>query len=222
MANILRFFRRSAAPTTVEPTRVEPTPVESARVKSAPVESASVDATPADLTPAEPTSAESGTGETSAIEPSAIEPSAIEPSAIEQSAVEPSAASTGEVARLAPVQIGRVILDPVQEAALSITPGAITSLVDRLVHERILHALGPNGSFALTIRLGDDTSMFDETFADTMAADISATISNAFGEQLGLASARHESTPALGAAAPIGVPAGRRRADAQGHERLSA
>ena len=54
----------------------------------------------------------------------------------------------------------------------------IQRMVYDLVRERVMRTLGPNGSFSITMRTGDDAStFFTETYAESLAWDVASQVS---------------------------------------------
>lgn len=62
-------------------------------------------------------------------------------------------------------------------AVVQPTDEDLQRLVYDLVRERVLSTLGPDGSFAVTIRSGNDAdAFFSETFAESIAWDVARRI----------------------------------------------
>ena len=70
-----------------------------------------------------------------------------------------------------------IIIWPAAAPVAVPTDEDLRRMVHDLVRERLMHAVGPDGSFAISMRRGDDADIFfNETFAESMAWDVALNV----------------------------------------------
>lgn len=70
-----------------------------------------------------------------------------------------------------------IIIWPAAAPVAVPTDEDLRRMVHDLVRERLMHAVGPDGSFAISMRRGNDADIFfNETFAESMAWDVALNV----------------------------------------------